>query len=376
MIVESRDRGPTIDGQNPWPGLCAFDEHSEQFFAGRDAERAELWRLVSQAPLTVLFGKSGLGKTSLLLAGLFPRLRQQSVLPIYVRLDVRDRSAPLIRQAALALEAEITKQRIDATTPVVGESLWQHLHRHDAQWWSSKNQPLTPLFVFDQFEEAFTLGATNSEGVERLRLDLADVIENRIPLELARRVETGDLVEGLDLRGQRYKVLLSLREDYLPDLEEWKIELPSLMRNRLRLLPLGADAALRVVSGTTSRGRIHELVSDDAAREIVRFVAAAQSARGRRPGRDSPSNASAALPDKLEIEPALLSMVCEGLNERRKALLHPTIDAKLLEQTGASIIGDFYRVAYATFPRIRSDSSRMSSSPRAGIATAIPYRTR
>src|SRR5678816_891252 len=115
-------------------------------------------------------------------------------------------------------------------------SLWQHLHRHDVQWWSSKNQPLTPLFVFDQLEEVFTLGATNGEGIERLRLDLADVIENRIPLELARRVERGDLVEGLDLRGQRYKVLLSLREDYLPDLEGWKDELPSVMRNRLRLL--------------------------------------------------------------------------------------------------------------------------------------------
>jgi len=199
MIAESLDRGPPIDAQNPWPGLCAFDEHSAQFFAGREAERAELWRLVSQAPLSVLFGKSGLGKTSLILAGLFPRLRQQNVLPVYVRLDVRDRSAPLIHQAAVALEAEITNHRIDAAAPIGGETLWQYLHRHDVQWWSSKNQPLTPLFVFDQLEEAFTLGAANIEGVERLRLDLADVIENRIPLELARRLETGDQVEGLDL---------------------------------------------------------------------------------------------------------------------------------------------------------------------------------
>jgi hypothetical protein len=64
----------------------------------------------------------------------------------------------------LALEAEITKHGIDATTAVVGHSLWQHLHRHDVQGWSSKNQPLTPCSYFDQLEEVFTLGATNGEG--------------------------------------------------------------------------------------------------------------------------------------------------------------------------------------------------------------------
>ena len=51
-----------IDAQNPWPGLSAFDEKAQKFFNGRDAESAELVRLVGQAPLTVLFGKSGLGK--------------------------------------------------------------------------------------------------------------------------------------------------------------------------------------------------------------------------------------------------------------------------------------------------------------------------
>jgi hypothetical protein len=48
-----------IDEQNPWPGLAAFSEAAERFFNGRDAERQELRRLVSQATLTVLFGKSG-----------------------------------------------------------------------------------------------------------------------------------------------------------------------------------------------------------------------------------------------------------------------------------------------------------------------------
>jgi WD40 repeat protein len=339
--------GTAIDAQNPWPGLSSFDEAAQRFFSGRDAESAELVRLAGQAPLTVLFGKSGLGKTSLLQAGLFPRLRQQNVLPVYVRLDVRDRSAPLIQQAAAALGAEVARHGVDAAAPDPGESLWEHLHRPDVRWWSPRNEPLTPMFVFDQFEEAFTLGAENADAVERLRLDLADLVENRISTDLARRIEAGVSAENLDLRGQRYKVLLSFREDFLPEVEGWKQDLPSVMRNRLRLLPMSAERAWQVVTGQTPAGRTHTLVNDETARDIVRFVAAVQigddkTARSRK----------AADPtwDKLEIEPALLSLVCAGLNERRKARGQAEIDAALLRETGESIIGDFYQRCVADVP--------------------------
>ena len=331
-----------IDAQNPWPGLSAFDESAQAFFSGRDVESAELERLVGQAALTVLFGKSGLGKTSLLQAGLFPRLRAKNMLPVYLRLNMRDRTAPLIQQVAAALQAEVERQSVDAGATRPDQTLWEHLHRAGLQWWSRRNQPLVPLFVFDQFEEVFTLGAENLDGIARFRFDLADLIENRIPAESAARIEAGGDAEQLDLRGQRYKVLLSFREDFLPDVEGWKNELPSVMRNRLRLLPMSADQALQVVGGRTSLGTTHELVPEETAREIVRFIAAVQSgdegsARGRRS-----VNAAAMQWEGLEIEPALLSLVCAGLNEARRARGRPTIDAPLLEETGAAIIVDFY----------------------------------
>ena len=54
--------------------------------------------------------------------------------------------------------------------------------------------------------------------------------------------------------------------------------------------------------------------------------------------------------EKLEIEPALLSLVCEGLNEKRKARGQATIDAALLKETGEAIIGDFYQRCVADVP--------------------------
>jgi len=83
-----------VDAANPWPGLASFREADQAFFHGREAESAELTRLVLRERLTVLFGLSGLGKSSLLAAGVFPRLRQQNVLPVPLRLDFSALFAP------------------------------------------------------------------------------------------------------------------------------------------------------------------------------------------------------------------------------------------------------------------------------------------
>ena len=97
------DAGPArLDDLNPWPGLAPYDEGSSGFFYGRDQESAELLRLISLAPLTVVYGKSGLGKTSLLQAGLFPLLRTARYVPVYLRLDFSDavKDPPSTRRCA------------------------------------------------------------------------------------------------------------------------------------------------------------------------------------------------------------------------------------------------------------------------------------
>ncbi len=66
-----------IDDEHPWPWLDAFPESAARFFNGRDEDAEALLRCVLAAPVAVLFGKSGLGKSSLLQAGLFPSLRAE-----------------------------------------------------------------------------------------------------------------------------------------------------------------------------------------------------------------------------------------------------------------------------------------------------------
>jgi tetratricopeptide (TPR) repeat protein len=330
---------PVIDAQNPWPGLYAFDEVAARFFNGRRLESVTLRRLVMHAPLTVLFGASGLGKTSLLQAGLFPLLREEQLLPVYVRLDFRDNDAPLVDQLRRALLAQIETQGIDAQSLLSDESLWHYLHREDFELWSPLNQLLTPVFVLDQLEELFTLGIDRSDATRNLIVDLADLIENRIPAAFSKALTEGSATStGLSFDRQPHKVLLSFREDFLPAVEGWKNELPSVLRNRLRLLPMSGKQAFEAVYNTAPH-----LVDESLAWQIVHFVAGAQEDNvGFQTGRDPVG--------EVTVEPALLSLLCRGLNERRKEQSKEKLDSGLLANTGRSIIADYYEEAVEPLP--------------------------
>ena len=262
-----------LDRENPWPGLESFDERAREYFNGRGGETEDLLRRVVDAPVTVLFGKSGLGKTSLLKAGLFPRLREKHFLPVHVRLDVRPSAPRLVDQLRDALDRTIAEEHVDATDGIHQGTLWEYLHRADLELWSEQNHPLIPVLVLDQFEEVFTLGEGLQEEVERFKVDFGDLAENRIPKALESRLATDSAAaHSLDLRAMPYKLLLSLREDFLPHLEGWRSVVPSLGRIRMRLLPMRPAQAFSAVYDTAPH-----LMDAPVARRIVQFVAAAPS---------------------------------------------------------------------------------------------------
>jgi len=84
-----------VDPESPWLGLRSFSEQTQQYFFGRDAELQELLERVVHKPLTILFGQSGLGKTSLIQAGLLPNLSEARLVPVRIRLRYdNEASAP------------------------------------------------------------------------------------------------------------------------------------------------------------------------------------------------------------------------------------------------------------------------------------------
>ena len=119
------------------------------------------------------------------------------------------------------------------------------------------------------------------------------------------------------MRSRNYKLLVSLREDFLPHLEEWCELIPTLGGSRERLLPLGAGEALDAVHEPAE-----DLMTDALAHRVVDIIAGEDFDGGRDtalPGVVSPDDEFGS----AEVEPALLSLFCRELNEERKRLGQP-----------------------------------------------------
>jgi WD40 repeat protein len=330
-----------LDAANPWPGLASFAESDRPFFRGRENEADELARLVRRERLTVLFGRSGLGKSSLLHAGLFPRLREDGHLPVVLRLgfgagvDVRS-------QVWDALAAACTAAQVTALQPLAGQTLWEYFHREGGGFWHLGRRPRLPVLVFDQFEELFTLGRRDAASLAAAQAwfdELADLVEDRPPAALRERFEREPaLVEQFDIERRGCKVVLSFREDFLAEFEGLRGRMPSLMRNRFRLLPMSGEQARAVVASGGSL--VPPEVGD-------RIIGLAWRNRADAPAADDF--------DRVEIDPALLSVICRELNLRRQSAAAAQIEASLLTGAGAAILTGFYERAFEGLdPRVRA----------------------
>ncbi len=373
LIAGSRVRP---DPENPWIGLFSFSESIRDFFHGRDAESEALARMVGRKTLTVLYGESGLGKSSLLQAGLFPRLRAQAFLPVYIRLsyteldpNIAEAKATIRKAIERALsrgELEGSAETVDLLAPRNDETFWDYLHRlreGDLRRPPGPDyepgQPVGLVLAFDQFEEIFTLGQLGRRGQRRgptfdLLQDLADCIENRMPARVKERLElsagaaTAAEDPLLPARGrQPYRIILSLRKDFVAELDDLRDLMPTVMENRMLLRPLDGRQALDAV---LIPGR--KLVKPLVARRIVRFVANMKRS-GPRPdngvGDDGDAGEERQL-SELQVDPSLLSMVCRELNKKRQAQALPEITRELVEQGSHTILDDFYEDCFRDQP--------------------------
>ena len=342
-----------IDAEHPWPWLDAFPESAQAFFNGREAATAQLLRCVLAAPATVLFGKSGLGKTSLLQAGLFPLLRapERRLLPVLVRLDHGADRPGLSAQLLARLRAETQAHQIAWEHPALpaedslGDTarLWELLHDSRTQWRDAEGRRWTPVFVLDQFEEVFTLVA-EVEAQQRLFDELGNLVQGRIPAEVAARLDAHDeLLDRIDPERLGARFVLSLREDYLPDLEIHADRIPRLGPNRYRLLPMSQAEALEAIDRTGGA-----LVETADAERIVRFLD--QQNLSVDPNRPRPQR-------RERIEPALLSLVCAGLNQHRVEQRAPKLDARSLDRLGGQLLEKFYDDALAALPEKRREAA-------------------
>lgn len=239
------ERLPLLDPYRGLPGLPQralpgrffrylerYTEADAEIFFGRGRELHELYRfLLSEdaPPIVLFFGQTGVGKSSVLDAGLTPRLRLHRE-PLYVR---RDAAQGLVHSLTTALAGALgTAVSAGATAPAL---LWREVEK-------ALGKPL--IVVLDQVEEAYT---RSNERTGPLPDSLApgqdpgDVELSELDAHLA-------TVFGDAAARPRGRLVLSFRKEWLAEISA-RLEDRGLSFSRILLERLDEDGIQEIVLG-------------------------------------------------------------------------------------------------------------------------------
>jgi tetratricopeptide (TPR) repeat protein len=285
---------------NPFVGPRPIERGQPIF--GRDLEIDQLYYLLSAERIVLFHSPSGAGKSSLLQAGLIPRLAQQFDVwtPVRVNLPPQTNGPAdinrYVRSCNLGFEAEIPNDHRRPEDSIASMTLAGYMAGRPRRRSAAKNVVL----IFDQFEEVLT--------VDPLALD-------------AKREFFRQL--GKLLQDPQLWAIFAIREDYLAQLDPYAELLPTHLKNRFRLDLLSRNAAAETIRMTVETGgrgfeprALGTLISDLATMQI------------QQPGGEFRSEPGP------YVEPLHLQVACRGLWEKL------TPDRTVIEDRDIELFGD------------------------------------
>lgn len=339
-----------VNNEYPYLGLEAYREEHSKYFFGRNREIDILLNLIMKNSVTVVFGKSGVGKTSLLQAGLLSKLRKNYFLPIPIRTNFSDSEISPIEDIKENIYKELSKKEKE-TKIFDNETLWEYFHKNKVL-----GGLVTPVIILDQFEEIFTHGRKRISEVKKLIRELADIIENQIPQSVQKKYKDSDI--PFEIEEFKLKVIISLREDYLPNLESYNAFIPSLKKSRFRVEQMKQENALEAVWRPAQH-----IINQKYATKVVDMLYA-QTIENFDGVKDKEE-----IYETQSIEPFILSLVCEQINNTRINENEQEITNDLLKEIDVNkIIKSFYNQSISDL------SSAAQNTLEDGLLTNEGYR--
>ncbi|MFF7635361.1 ATP-binding protein [Kitasatospora sp. NPDC008050] len=234
----------------PYRGLRSFTatDAEQGLFVGREEEVSRLRAMVRTKPLVVVVGPSGVGKSSVVAAGLRPALAEDG----WTVASFRPGFAPFdaVARALLEVERGGTSYSLDDMLARSAQL------RRDGFWRVASQIALLTgkriALLGDQFEEVISNRADDASHIEFLE---------RILPPLDGREAAADV-----------RLICTLRADFLPDLLALSDIGPRLQDRQLNISPLDARALARVIvepartAGVTYVPGLAEVIARDASR--------------------------------------------------------------------------------------------------------------
>lgn len=220
----SRARGAS-SAAAPYKGLVPYGEDDASVFFGRDAERSIIVANLRSSRFTLLYGPSGVGKSSVISAGAAHYLRQRArqnmqkrgtpEFAIVVFKDWRDNPVVgLLNRVRETIEPLLGKKFDDAAAFAAG-SMDDQLKT----WAERAGGDL--LIILDQFEDYF-LYHPGEDGPGTFAVEFPRVVTDR---------------------EARVNFLVSIREDAVAKLDKFEGRIPTLFDNYIRIDHLDRAAA-------------------------------------------------------------------------------------------------------------------------------------
>ena len=179
--------------ENPYCGLEPFTAEQAAVFFGRDADIAALAARVRAQPVVIVVGLSGVGKSSLVQAGLIPALQQEQRWSLAL---VRPGQDPWLRLAGGLLFAQhgqgvVTQEETERTVARLrAEGLGPV-----ARFLRSRDRPL--LVVVDQFEDVLATGERPDQDLLDLLLPPPDAADAAVRLVLTMRADFLPILQSI-----------------------------------------------------------------------------------------------------------------------------------------------------------------------------------
>jgi AAA+ ATPase superfamily predicted ATPase len=143
-------------------------------FFGRQNECALLKAQVIANRLTVVYARSGIGKTSLLNAGLHQALRDEGYLPLMVRINDLQRT---VLDCIFDTMPELAERQSVEINDGSRRSLWHYFKT--VEFWK-QDLLLQPVLILDQFEELFTLRSLSDQ--DNLLREIGHLVRGDAPV--------------------------------------------------------------------------------------------------------------------------------------------------------------------------------------------------